>query len=161
MHTQRKKGVGGPLVRRSTVKRQLDHLYRSVLLGLFLSSGQWSAVFFHTWPSLGPSPWMHTQPSAKMDLELKASGRSKTHSRLELSPDFWLQGALLSMCSVSFTLYSDRIFASLCPCHDYSLEILQATKTVYLPCFCCYFHFQEQIRCWLEIPELEPSYFLL
>ena len=44
-----------PLVRRSTVKRQLNHLHMAVLPGLCLPSGQLSDFFFHTWPSLGPS----------------------------------------------------------------------------------------------------------
>ena len=42
---------------------------------------------------------MHTL--AKMDLEVKASGRNKTHYGLELSSNFRLQGAFLHMCSVS------------------------------------------------------------
>ena len=42
---------------------------------------------------------MHTL--AKMDLKVKASGRSKIHYGLELSSNFRLQGAFLHMCSVS------------------------------------------------------------
>ena len=33
----------------------------------------------------GTLSWVHTHPSAKMDLEVKASGRSKTHYGLALS----------------------------------------------------------------------------
>ena len=56
MHTQRK-GVGIPLVRRSTVKRQLSHLYRSVLLGLCLPSKPfiWFLLQHLTYP--GTLPW--------------------------------------------------------------------------------------------------------
>ena len=70
---------GRALERRSIVKRQLSHLYRSVLLGLCLPSGQLSDFFFHTWPTLDPSPGVHMYPSAKMDLKVKASWRNKTH----------------------------------------------------------------------------------
>ena len=86
---------------------------------------------------------------AEMDLKVKASRRSKTHYGLELFSEFWLQGAFLHMCGNSLILYSDTVFASLCPGHDYSLRCLQETKILCLPCFCCYFHFQEQIGGWL------------
>ena len=36
----------------------------------------------------GPTRGVHTHPSAKMDLKVKASGRSKRHYGLELSSDF-------------------------------------------------------------------------
>ena len=36
-------------------------------------------LFFHTWPTLGPSPGVHMHPSAEMNLKVQASGRSKTH----------------------------------------------------------------------------------
>ena len=128
-------------MRRSTVKRQISHWHRSVLLSC-LPSDQLSGFFFHTWPTLGSSPGVCMYPSAKMDLEVKASGRSKTHYGLKLSPDFWLQGALVHMYSISLILYSDRVFASLCPCHDYSLEmfvvvVFQSLSPVWLfatPC---------------------------
>ena len=46
--------MGIPLVRRrSSLKIQLNHLHRSVLLGLCLPSGQLSGSFFDTWPTLG------------------------------------------------------------------------------------------------------------
>ena len=34
----------------------------------------------------------------------------------------------MHMCSVFLILYSDRVFASLCPCHDYSLEMFTIDK---------------------------------
>ena len=49
----------------------------------------------------GTLSWVHTHPSAKMDLKVKASGRSKTHYDLVLFLDFGPQGAFLSMYSVS------------------------------------------------------------
>ena len=141
MHMWREMVWASPLVRRSTVKRQISHCHRSVLLGC-LPSDQLSGFFFHTRSTLGPSPGVCMYPSAKMDLEVKASGRSKTHYGLELSPDFWLQGALVHTCSISLILYSDRVFASLCPCPDYSLEmffvvVFQSLSRVWLfatPC---------------------------
>ena len=36
----------------------------------------------------GTLPWVHTHPSANMDLEVKASGKSKTHYDLVLFLDF-------------------------------------------------------------------------
>ena len=36
----------------------------------------------------GPTPGVHTHPSAQMDLEVKASGRSKSHYGLELPSYF-------------------------------------------------------------------------
>ena len=95
---------------------------------------------------------------AKLDLKVKASGRIQTHYGLELSSDF--SRSLVRMCGVFIILYSDRVFASLCPCHDYSLEIFTRDKTVYLPCFCCSLHFREQTGGWLLISQLEPTYLL-
>ena len=64
MHTQRK-DVGVPLVRRSTVKRQLSHLYRSVLLGLCLPSKLfiWFLLPHLTYP--GTLPWGTHTPLGK------------------------------------------------------------------------------------------------
>ena len=44
---------------------------------------------------------MNTHPSAEMDLEVKISGRSKTHYGLALSLEFEPQEAFLCMCRVS------------------------------------------------------------
>ena len=52
-HLERKR-MG--LVSRSSLKRRLSYLYRSVLQGLCLPSGQLSDLFFHTWLTLGTSP---------------------------------------------------------------------------------------------------------
>ena len=45
-----------------------------------------------------------------------------------MHPDFLFQGAFMHICSVSIIFYSDRVFASLCPCHDYSLEVITKDK---------------------------------
>ena len=66
-----------------------------------LPSSLLSGFFFHTWPTLGSFPGLCMHPSAKMDLKVKASGRSKIHYGLELACEFWLQAAFLGMCSVS------------------------------------------------------------
>ena len=47
------------------------------------------------WFVSGPSPGVRTHTLGKTDLKVKASGRSKTHYGLELSLDFWPQGAFL------------------------------------------------------------------
>ena len=80
--------MGVPLSDQRTAKRRLSHLYRSVLLVFVFLQANYLGFFFHTCSTLGPSPGVHTHPSAKMDLEVKASGRSKTLYGLELSPDF-------------------------------------------------------------------------
>lgn len=50
-----------------------------------------SASYLVSFPHLAHPetlPWVCLHLSAKMDLQLKASGRSKTHYGLALSPDF-------------------------------------------------------------------------
>ena len=83
-----------------------------------------------------------------LDLEVKASGRNKTHYGMELSPDFRFQGVFLCMCIISVIFYSEFlplfVLAMIIP-----LRCTQETKTGYLPCFYCYFHFREQIEGWL------------
>ena len=128
MHTQRERVWASPLVRRSTEKRPVSHLHGSVLADVCLPSGQLSGFFFHTWPTLGPLLRVGMHPSAKMDLEVKASERSKTPYGLEVSLDFWLQGASLRMRRVSLPLYPGRAFASLCACHGYTLEVFTRDK---------------------------------
>ena len=89
MHTQRGRVRASPLVRRSEVKRRA---VKSFISGS--SSGSLSSfrpiiwfIFLHlTYP--GTLPWVCTPPSAKMDIQVKASGRSKTHYGLALSLDF-------------------------------------------------------------------------
>ena len=85
---------------------------------------------------------MHTHPSAKMNLEVKAFGRSKIHYGLKLSSDFWPQGVFLCMCSISLILKMGRwrslnpllrrVFPSILAM-IISLRRLQETKTGHLP----------------------------
>ena len=91
-HHPERKGVGSRASGEEPSKEMdMLHLHRSVLPGLCLPSGQIRGFFFQTWLTLGPFSGVHTHPSAKMDLKVKASGRSKTHYGLELSPGFWPQ----------------------------------------------------------------------
>ena len=78
----------------------------------------------------GPSPWLHRHT---LDLEVKASQRSKPHYGLECSSDFYLQGAFLHLCTVSFIRQG---FSFLSPCHDYSFELRDklAVYPVFLGC---------------------------
>ena len=46
-------------------------------------------VSFSSPDLLGTLPWAHRHPSAKMDLEVMASERSKTHYGLVSSSAFW------------------------------------------------------------------------
>ena len=103
MHMWREMVWASPLVRRRAGKRLLSHVYKAVLLGLCLPSGQLSGFFFHTWPTLEPSPRVCTHCSAKMNLKVKAPRRSKTHYGLQLSLYFRLQGNFLGMCTVQFS----------------------------------------------------------
>ena len=76
-----------------------------------------------------------THTLAKMDLEVKASGRSKAHYGLELSSDFWPQRAFLCLCSVLPNPLLRQGFASHCPCQDYSLEVFTRDKDWLLTLF--------------------------
>ena len=49
----------------------------------------------------GTLPWVHTHPSARIDLEVKSSGRSKTHCSWHYLLSFEPQEDLLCMCGVS------------------------------------------------------------
>ena len=100
-------------------------------------------------------------PSAKIDLESKASGRSKTHYGLALSPDFLTPKDPFRIHSVSslsqnmgresgdpLILYSNRVL----PLFIFAMTIisncLKERSTTHLFCFCCYFHFRGQIGGW-------------
>ena len=120
MHAHRESVWASSLVRRSTVKRLLLYLYKAVLQGLCLPSGQLSGSFLHIWPTLEPSPGVHGHTSAKIDPKVKASGRSKTHYGLELSSDFWLKEAFWPclVSPLSFTqkgLYLSMLLSWLFP----------------------------------------------
>ena len=85
-HPERK-DVGDPPMRRSAGRRRPSHSGRSGLPGLCLPSANYWFLFPHDLP--GDPPCVSTTPApAKMDLEVKASGKSKTHYGLDLSLDF-------------------------------------------------------------------------
>ena len=131
MHTHKER-VWVSLLVRSAVKRGSSHLYKAVLLGLCLPSGQLSGFFFHTWPTLGPSHKVHTHLSAKRDLKVKDMA---WNYGLELSSDFWLQ-AFLPVWSVSLIFYSEGSFPLFVLALVIPLRCYQKIKTGYLPCFC-------------------------
>ena len=147
--------MGVPPVRKKAVKRRLSQLYRSVLQGLCLPSGQFSDFFSPhlTYPET--LPWVCTYPSAKMNLKVTSSGRSKTHMSWHYPLTFDPQGAFVRICSVSLVpkevgsgdpliLYSNRVLPLFVLTMANTLKCLQETNTGYLPCFFYYFHFRGQ-----------------
>lgn len=106
----------------------------------YLPSASYLISFPHlVHPETLPRVCLHL--SAKMDLQLKASGRSKTHYGLHYPLTFDPQGTFLHICSVSLVpkgrsghpliLYSKRGFAPLCPCMTIPLRCLKETNTIY------------------------------
>ena len=89
------------------------------------------------WFVSGPSPGVRTHTLGKTDLKVKASGRRKAHYGLELSLDFWPQGAFLVLSLVpkiqgeqrSLNLLLKQGFARLCPCHIITLTIAMTAVT--------------------------------
>ena len=76
-----------PLVRRGTVKRQLS-LYTGQFCRVFVFLLGNYLVSLPTPDLPGTLPWVHTHPSANMDLEVQVSERSKVHYGLAESLDF-------------------------------------------------------------------------
>ena len=100
MHTQRGRVWASPLVRWGEVKRWAVKSFISGRSSRSLSSFRpviWFLFLHLTYP--GTLPWVCTPPSAKMDLQVKASGRSivNWHCLLTFDP----QGAFWCMCNVS------------------------------------------------------------
>ena len=133
MHTWRERLWTSSLVRRSTVKWQLSHLYRAVLPGLCLPLANYLVSFFT--PDLPwDTPLGFTHPSAQMDLKVKVSGRSKTHYGLAWPLDLWPTMSL-SACVVSPLSPKWGEQGSLNPlcryldyCHDYYLKVFIRNK---------------------------------
>jgi len=138
------------------VKRQLSQLHRSVLLGLCLPLANYLVPF--STPNLPWTlPWVCMLPSAKMDLEVKASGRYKTHYGLELSLILTHKEPFCA-CVVSplsykrwgrgsrdpLILYSNKVLPLFVFLMTITLQCLQEINTGYLPCLCWYFHFRGQ-----------------
>ena len=101
--TPGREGRGCAPVRKKAVKRWLSQLYRSVLRGLCLPSGQLSDFFFPQLTYPETLPWVCTYPSAKMNLEVNSSGRSKPHMTWHYPLTFDPQGAFVCICSVSLS----------------------------------------------------------
>ena len=123
-----KNSVGILPVRRSAVKKQLHHLYRSVLLGLCLSSGQLSSFFFHTWPTLGPSPRVCActlQP--RWILKWRLLGGARLIMAWSYPLTFDSKGPFCT-CVVSPLSFTQTRFLPLCPCLDYSVERFAGDK---------------------------------
>ena len=124
-----KNSVGILPVRRSAVKKRLHPLYRTVLLGLCLSSGQLSSFFFHTWPTLGPSPRVCActlQPRWILKWRLLGGARLIMTWNYPLTFD---SKELFCTCVVCLPcLLLRRVFASVHACHNYSLEVLPRDK---------------------------------
>ena len=122
-HPERR-GVGIALVRRSAVKRWLNHLYSSVLPCLCLPSGLLSDLFFHIWPAPGPSPGYACTPQPRWMLKWRLLGGARlitawSHSLTlthrepfcacvvsSLSWKSWGQRSLNPLCKQGFTSMS-------------------------------------------------------
>ena len=135
---------------KSFIKRQL---YRSL-------SSLWPTVLFVPLANLSQDPPLRCActPQPKWT-DLKAFGRRNSHYGPAFPLTFVSQVALLCMCSVSLVprrrgarepliLYSDRILPLFVLATTIVLRYLQKTKSGYLLCFYCYFHFGEQTEGW-------------
>ena len=116
--------------------------------------------------------------SAKIYLEVKASGRSKTHHGLALSADFLTPKEPFCTCVVSpesrgrgWRSGRERRSLNPLPKQDFSplcsitamaviLRCLQEIKPGCLPCLSCYFYFRWQTGGRLLRLYLEPTYLL-
>ena len=101
MHTQRERVWASPQVKRSAVKKRLSHLCKVSSSG---SLGSFRPIIWFLFPHLtypGTLPLLHMHLSARMDLEVKASGRSKAHYGLVLSLDFLTHKEPFCACVVS------------------------------------------------------------
>ena len=87
--TPGEKGYGRPLVRRSTITTgRLSHLYTGQFFWVFVFLPAKILVSFFTSDLSWDSPLVCTHPSAEMDLQVEAPGRSKAHYGLAFSWDF-------------------------------------------------------------------------
>ena len=146
-------------------KRGSCHLYRSVLPGLCLPSGQLSG-FFST-PDL---PWdpplgCPCTPQPRWISKWSLLGRVRFIMAWHYPLTFDPHAAFLCMCSVSLVPEEEgreipESFIQTGFCFSVSLRCLQETNTGYLPCFCFYFHFRGKTGGWLWMSPLEPTYLL-
>ena len=90
-------------------KEAAKSLYKAVLLGLCLPSGQLSGFIPPSWPTLGHCPGCAHTPLPRGVSEWRLL-EEQPHYGLELSSDFWLQGAFLHLCSITLIFYSEGFF---------------------------------------------------
>ena len=152
-----KNSVGILPVRRSAVKKQLHHLYRSVLLGLCLSSGQLSSFFFHTWPTLGPSPRVCArtlQPRWILKWRLLGGARLIMAWHYPLTHKEPLCACVVSSLSLkrrelrSLNPLLKQDFAPLCPCHDCYLKVFTRDRHWLFILFLLLLPFQSKSANW-------------
>ena len=114
------------LVRRSAVKRGLSRLYKAVLLGLCLPSGQLSGLFFHIWFTLLGGHLPLSQDGSQSDGFWEEQDSLWPGDTLT----FDLQGAL-SPKGGKWRFLNPLLkqsFAPHCPCHDYYLRMFTRKK---------------------------------
>ena len=114
-----------------------------------------------------------THTLAKMDLEVKASGRSKAHYGLELSSDFWPKEPFCACVVFSLILHSDRVLPLFVLTGDKDwlltlllllLQFLRANRRLVVNSstgthLCCLRKSRVEAG-WLWISDLEPIYLL-
>ena len=115
-------------MRRRAVKKRLHHLYRSVLLDLCLSSGQLSSFFFHTWPTLGPSPGCAPSPQPTWVWKWRLLGGARLIMTWNFPLTFNSKELFCTRVVCLPCLLLRRVFASVPACHNYSLEVLPRDK---------------------------------
>ena len=112
------------------MKKRLSHSCEVSSSG---SLASFRPIIWFLFPHLtypGTLPWLYMHLSARMDLKVKASGRSKAHYVLVLSLDFLTHKEPFCACVASplsekrgqgepLILYSHRVLPPLRPCLDY------------------------------------------
>ena len=126
------KGVGVALSEEVHTEGTLSHLYRAVLLGLCLPSGQLPCFFFHTWLMVGPSSGVCMHLWAKMDFLRCDLPRWEEQDPLWPGVIPWLLTPRTLPAHVYCLPYLVlwRAFASLWPCYTYSLEVLKRERNL-------------------------------
>ena len=129
-------------------------------------AGFWVSVFPQAnHLALCPIPWLICLRTWAAHPHLRQDGSRGEGCWKEQDPLWseiipWLLTPRSLLCIVSLSLYSDRVFASLFPCQDYSIEVFIRDRHWLFTLVCCCFHFREQTGGWLWISNLEPSYLL-
>ena len=160
MHTWRERVWASSLMRRNTVKRQLNHLCRSVLPGLCLPLANYLVLFSHlTCPRALRN--MRAQLFSKMDSSPEAYGAALASHIMGWCPLlFDPQGAFLCMCSVFLAPRMGNMWpldpflkqglAPLCSCHDCYLKVSTGDKAWLFTLFLLWLPFRRAKR-WLIV----------